>query len=311
MNQGIVIEGISFKGRCGVTPEERAAPQPLLVDLEVEGSTKDAIATDELTKTIDYAAIATRVVDIGSSQVCSLIETMADRICRSLLAEFPIDRIHIWLRKTAAPLPCTVESVGIRLTYTRTSLSAHGDSHASPVPAPFLVEQHHHLPHGNILDVASGSGRHALWLAAQGYHVHAIDRNQEALDSATAMAQKRHLSTLTTQVLDLEADSHTAPSLGDNAYDGIIVFYYLFRPLFPSLIRALKPEGILMYETFLIDNHLHYQHPRRAEFCLQHNELLSLTEGLRVLHYSEGNHEKSPDGASVYTARIVAQKSLH
>ena len=310
MDQTIVIEGLSFKGRCGVTPEERGTPQPLLVDLEVTGWTEDAIATDELTKTIDYAAIAARVVGIGTSQDCALIETMADRICRSLFAEFPIDRIYIWLRKTAAPLPCIVESVGIRLTYTRSSLWTQCGSHASPVPARFLVEQHYHLPQGKILDVASGSGRHALWLAGQGYHVHAIDRNQEALDSACAMAQARRLSTLTTQTIDLEADSHTAPFLGNNAYDGIIVFYYLFRPVFPSLIGALKPGGILLYETFLIDNHLKHGHPRREEFCLQHNELLALTQHLRVLHYSEGPHEKSSEGPPTYTARLVAQKPL-
>ena len=155
MDQSIVIEKISFNGSVGVSQEERAIPQPLLVDLEVTGSTQDALATDELTKTIDYAAIVSRVVDVGSSQSCALLETLSARISQTLLAEFPIDHLHIWLRKTAAPLPHPVQSVGIRSTYTRSSLKPHGPSSDSSIPARFLVDQHHNLLHGNILDGAS------------------------------------------------------------------------------------------------------------------------------------------------------------
>lgn len=310
MDQEIVIEGIRFNGTVGVTPEERANPQPLLVDLEVTGSTHDAITTDELTKTIDYAAMVSRVVDVGSSQHCALLETLADRMSQVLLAEFPIERLHIWLRKTAAPLPHPAQSVGIRSMYTRSAPTHHGRFSTAPVPARFLVDYHHHLPHGKILDVASGSGRHALWLASQGYQVHAIDRNQEALESALAEAQARQISTFTAQAIDLEANPQEAPSLGTQVYDGMIVFFYLFRPLFPSLIQALKPGGILIYETFLIDNQHHFQHPRRTEFCLQHNELLSLTLGLRVLDYHEGLQEDCADSQPAYTARLVAQKPL-
>ena len=141
--------------------------------------------------------------------------------------------------------------------------------------------------------------------------MHAIDRNQEALESALTQSQARQISTLTTQVIDLETNPQKAPSLGTNVYDGIIVFFYLFRPLFPSLIQALKPGGILLYETFLIDNHHHYQHPRRTEFCLNHNELLSFNASLRVLHYHEGIQEHDPAASQApYTAQLVAQKPL-
>jgi hypothetical protein len=65
-----------------------------------------------------------------------------------------------------------------------------------------------------------------------------------------------------------------------------------------------------VYETFLIDNHLHHHHPRRSEFCLAHNELLRLTSPLRVLHYDEGEHESSRGLHAAFTARLVAQKPL-
>jgi hypothetical protein len=91
-------------------------------------------------------------------------------------------------------------------------------------------------------------------------------------------------------------------------YDGVLVFFYLYRPLFPAIIKALKPGGVLVYETFLIDNHDHYHHPRRKEFCLEHNELLRLTQGLRVLHYEEGQHQGTEENEQPFTARLVARK---
>ena len=65
---------------------------------------------------------------------------------------------------------------------------------------------------------------------------------------------------------------------------------------------------MLIYETFLIDNHHQFQHPRRKEFCLEHNELLHLTHDLRVLYYEEGQHEDHTGPQQTFTARLVAQK---
>jgi hypothetical protein len=63
-----------------------------------------------------------------------------------------------------------------------------------------------------------------------------------------------------------------------------------------------------MYETFLLDNHIHRQHPRRKEFCLESNELLSLLHGFRILHYDEGDHEDPLRREQAFTARAVARK---
>ena len=113
---------------------------------------------------------------------------------------------------------------------------------------------------------------------------------------------------ISSRVLDLEPPPPQEPHLGHEAYDAILVFFYLHRPLFPSLIEALKPGGVLLYETFTVDNHVQRQHPKRREFCLTHSELLRLTSGLRILHYDEGLHEGTRESESVYTAQLVAQK---
>ncbi len=69
--------------------------------------------------------------------------------------------------------------------------------------------------------------------------------------------------------------------------------------------EALKPGGVLLYETFLIDQHLRTGHPQRREYCLEHNELLHLFSGLRVLFYHEGQ-----DAKGTYKASLVAQRAL-
>ena len=331
MSEAIIIEGIRFQARCGVTLDERQHPQPLLADLELTCSVEGAIHSDNLTETVDYAQVVQRVIDVGTTHENALIERLTDQIAQALMLGFPIQRLTIWLRKTEPPLPDVSGSVGVRLTYPRTHAV---DSVAIFHPSPFLHATAHMIPKGTVLDVAAGEGRHALYMASQGYDVIGLDRDENALATLTRTAKDHRLSNLSTSNVDLERDPGAPPSLGNQAYDGILVFFYLFRPLFPSILQALKPGGVLIYETFLIDNHVRFRHPRRKEFCLEHNELLHLTNPLRVLHYQEGPQpssthqepalsaarrregegpvlsvaEGSPSNGPPVTARLVAQK---
>lgn len=301
----IAIEQLEFLGRCGVMPEERARPQPLAVDVELDYRPERAGLSDDLVHTIDYAKVAQRIVDIGTVQESQLLETLAERLVITLFDEFSIDRIKLWLRKLHPPISFVTRSVGVCIERTRL---AHQVLRADPQPARFLVQQLHRLPTGKVLDVASGSGRHALFLASLGYQVVAIDRDEQALAQLSASARVRHLTGISSRALDLEQPQE--PALGHEAYDAILVFFYLNRPLFPYLIDALKPGGVLLYETFTIDNHVRHRHPKRREFCLAPCELLRLTAGLRILHYDEGLHEGTSGLESVYTAQLAAQKPL-
>ena len=306
MSEAIIIEGIRFQAKCGVTLDERQRPQPLLADLDITCSVEDAIHSDSLTKTVDYARVVQRVIAVGTTNENALIERLADQIAQALMLEFPIPRLTIWLRKAAPPLPDVSGSVGIRLTYPRTSEVG---SPPFVQPSPFLHATAGMIPKGKVLDVAAGEGRHALYMASHGYEVIGLDRDENALATLTRTAQDHRLSNISTRTVDLEQHPETPPSLGNEEYDGILVFFYLFRPLFPSILQALKPGGVLIYETFLIDNHVRFNHPRRKEFCLGHNELLHLTHSLRVLHYEEGPHPTSSHQEPPVTARLVAQKA--
>lgn len=323
MADHLIIERLEFPGHCGVTETERQVAQPIGVDIELEfppGALAEAVEADRLDRTVDYAQVAERVIEIGRGQEWRLLETLAERLSDALLAEWPVSRARLWVRKLVPPVSGVKGSVGVRVDRIPASRRVHrGPPHheAGPAgslsgglePAGFLIDQFPRLPKGAVLDIAAGRGRNALYLAAHGYTVEAIDRDEQALAELSAAARQRNLPNLTVRGVDLEANTDRPPDLGKERYDVILVFFYLHRPLFPALREALKPGGVLVSETFLIDNHLRHQHPRRREFCLAHNELLDLISGLRVLHYDEGEHEGDPAGAPAYTARLVAKRN--
>jgi dihydroneopterin aldolase len=305
MADKIIIERLEFEGRCGISPDERRRAQPMAIDLELDCETALAALSGRLGDTVDYALVAERIVALAGKEVDTLLETLAEKILSMLFTDFPIGRARLWLRKLAPPMAQKTGSVGVRLDRPR---AAHRTLGADSVPSRFVTQQLCRLPKGRALDVACGSGRHALYLAANGFEVDAIDRDRESLATLSAAAAQRHLSHFAVKEVDLERTTDERPEFPANAYDVVLVSFYLHRPLFPWLIDALKPKGVLLYETFTIENYQRHRHPRRWEFCLAQNELLRLTSSLRVLSYDEGEHEGGHGNGSVFTARLVAEK---
>ena len=164
-------------------------------------------------------------------------------------------------------------------------------------PARWLTDHVDRLrPGGRVLDVACGRGRHALWLAARGFDVHAVDRNRESIDALRAEATRLALR-IDDEVRDLEADAASLPA---SVYDAVVVVHYLHRPLFPMLLAALRPGGVVIYETFTVAQARRGQ-PTNPAFLLAPGELLRLVEPLEVLDAREGEF----DGRDV--ASVVAR----
>jgi 2-polyprenyl-3-methyl-5-hydroxy-6-metoxy-1,4-benzoquinol methylase len=152
-------------------------------------------------------------------------------------------------------------------------------------PASWLIDNADLLPRGGrVLDVACGRGRHALWLAARGFDVHAVDRNPDAVAEVIAEANRLRL-TLHADVVDLETEP--PPSLGSQEYDVVIGFNYLHRPLMPALREAVKPGGRIFYETFTT-RQAERGHPRNPAFLLRDGELEELMASFTVLRLREG-----------------------
>jgi SAM-dependent methyltransferase len=134
---------------------------------------------------------------------------------------------------------------------------------------------------GEVLDLASGGGRHARHFAALGHPVLALDRNPDVLQQAAGQG-------VTTFAFDLE-DGVSEWPFAHARFAGIVVTNYLHRPLFGRLARSLAPDGVLIYETFAIGNEA-FGKPSNPDFLLHEGELLALAafNGLRVLAFEDG-----------------------
>jgi SAM-dependent methyltransferase len=162
----------------------------------------------------------------------------------------------------------------------------------------WLVEHAALLPTaGDALDVACGRGRHALWIASRGLRVRAVDRDADAIAELQDEARRRGVA-LVADVLDLEAGT---TSFGRDAYDLIVVVHYLHRPLFPALRDALRPGGVLVYETFT-EAQARRGRPTNPAFLLAPGELERLVAPLEILESREGEFD-GRDVASVIARR--------
>jgi SAM-dependent methyltransferase len=150
-------------------------------------------------------------------------------------------------------------------------------------------------PGGRVLDVACGGGRHTRLFAERGCAVVAVDR-EPRLDpdlQSNALVDLR--------MADLEQEPWP---LGGERFDAIVVTNYLHRPLFPHLLAALAPSGVLLYETFAVGNAA-FGKPGNPAFLLAPRELLDAFAALRVIAFEDG-YEQAPRPAMVQ--RIAATR---
>jgi len=180
---------------------------------------------------------------------------------------------------------------------------AAGDYEPRLAPSPFLEQW---LPQvvrssgapGRALDVATGSGRHALRLAEAGFQVDAVDISMVALKQAEQAALDRGL-TVNWLCADLD---EFRPQPG---YQLITVFRYRNQALWPLLAEALGDGGWVLVEhhlrtTAAVDG------PPSDEFRVAPGELLAAFGSLRVMYYSEQIEEGDRPGTVNAVVRLAA-----
>jgi SAM-dependent methyltransferase len=133
-------------------------------------------------------------------------------------------------------------------------------------------------PGGRVLDLACGSGRHAVFLAGLGYRVTAVDRD---LGLSAAV---RDTPGVTWLAHDLEVGEWP---FADGIWQGVVAVNYLHRPLLPQLVAGLASGGALIYATFA-HGQQRYGRPRNPHHLLMPGELLELARGrLHVVAYED------------------------
>lgn len=162
-------------------------------------------------------------------------------------------------------------------------------------PAEVLAEYADGLPGSRALDVATGGGRNAIFLADRGYTVDAIDVSEEGLRIARERADERGV---VDEIEFVRADVEEY-EFSQGVYDVIVVARYYSLNALPALKRALAPGGVLLYEHRLQppgdDTH---------RFRFRSNDLLRACLDLRIVSYEEPVEITDDDA----TVRLVARR---
>lgn len=144
-----------------------------------------------------------------------------------------------------------------------------------------LIENAHLLPaSGDALDMACGMGANGFFLAQRGLRVAAWDVSSVAIDKINALAAQCNLA-----IAGVAKDVVVDPP-ASNSFDVIVVAHFLERGIFPALLAALKPRGLLFYQTFT-QARTNDAGPRNEAYRLADNELVQLCGTLRLMVYRE------------------------
>jgi SAM-dependent methyltransferase len=155
---------------------------------------------------------------------------------------------------------------------------------------------------GGALDLAGGTGRHAIWLAGQSeeaalWEVTLIDISETGVELA-----KQNAGPLAPRIR-FAVDDLTHFKASQTRFDVVMAFFYLERNIFPEILKALRPGGLLIYKTVTLAQANLPVGPKNPAYLLKPGELLQLPTGLRILHYQEAIVEKA-------TAELVARKEI-
>ncbi len=167
-------------------------------------------------------------------------------------------------------------------------------------PSPFVLQWAGNRalrlpPPRRALDIAMGRGRHTRALASLGFTTFGVDINLGAL--LMAVREVRSLG-LTVRVWCADLTISTIPS---KRFELIVVTRYLQRDLIGAIRDAVVPDGLVIYETFTVNQRTHGRGPRSPDHLLQAGELEALFQGFEILFYDE---VLEPDAV----ARLVARR---
>ena len=136
-------------------------------------------------------------------------------------------------------------------------------------PSVLLKKFVHLAPRGQALDIACGNGRNSQFLAQQGLMVDAVDISTVATRELAKRAPNVH-------VICQDIDRWRLPS---KRYELIVNIRFLDRRLFPMILEGLRPNGVLIFQSFIDET--------RETYCLKPNELLQAFQSLHIVYYEE------------------------
>jgi len=161
-----------------------------------------------------------------------------------------------------------------------------------------LLEQ----PKGPALDLACGRGRNSRYLARLGFEVEAVDISDVAIERLKERAARWELP-IHPRVLNLESGA-----LPRDRYRVIVNFNYLERRIFPAIVEALLPGGLLFFATFLKGPGAPPRGRLNPAYLLDPGELPRSFSALEILDYREGPAESTGHSGFPRSAYLAARQ---
>jgi len=170
-------------------------------------------------------------------------------------------------------------------------------------PTALLADWLGRTPRGRALDIACGAGRNALYLAAAGYAVDAVDISTAGLDRGRGTAAERGGVDVSWHCVDLEERPDALPR---GPYDLVVWVRYVNAALWPEIVARLAPGGHVLVEQHLVTN-VEVVGPTSAAFRLAPGELARAAAGLVTVYEHEGLIA-DPDGRTAAVAQLIARR---
>ncbi len=172
-----------------------------------------------------------------------------------------------------------------------------------PSPAEVLCINQHLLPkQGTALDLACGRGANAICLAENGLSVSAWDISASALKHLSDEALKKNLK------IKFESRNISDEPPAPDSFNVITVSHFLDRGLIDDIKNAIKKEGLIFYQTFIISK-VNDTGPSNPDYLLEKNELLNLFNDWNIIYYREEGTIGKIDEGFRDQAMLLAQKS--
>ncbi|RXK50349.1 class I SAM-dependent methyltransferase [Halorientalis pallida] len=178
-----------------------------------------------------------------------------------------------------------------------------GEYPQDPEPDPLLERAVDAFPEGRALDVATGTGRNAVFLADEGYRVDALDQSRAGLEITRENARERGVADRL-ELVQTDVASHAFP---ESRYAVVTVSFYRALDRLADIEAALEPGGYLFVQHHLRTTDAVDRGPSTERYRFAANELLRACLDLTVVHYDERTERR--DGRRGATARVLARNS--
>lgn len=119
MTDSITLTGLRVNAHHGVYDWERANGQDFVIDVTVWLDLARAAASDDVAETIHYGELAVEIATAARHNPVDLIETVAERVARVVLAHPTAQRVRVTVHKPQAPIEVPFTDVSVQIERTR------------------------------------------------------------------------------------------------------------------------------------------------------------------------------------------------